>query len=40
MLVAVNPGNALLVRGTTPSQYNGLVGTMITIARQEGARYV
>ncbi|PNF35520.1 Mitochondrial uncoupling protein 2 [Cryptotermes secundus] len=38
MLVAVNPGNALLVRGTTPSQYNGLMGTIITIARQEGVR--
>ncbi|XP_069671964.1 dicarboxylate carrier UCP2-like [Periplaneta americana] len=37
---AVNNGSALLVRGTAAAQaqYNGLVGTIITIARQEGPR--
>ena len=40
-LVAVNNGGALLVRGApAAAQYNGLVGTIITIARQEGPRYV
>jgi len=39
-LVAVNTGSALLVRGPAAAQYNGLVGTIITIARQEGTRYV
>ncbi|PSN33860.1 Mitochondrial uncoupling protein 2 [Blattella germanica] len=38
-LVAVNNGGALLVRGApAAAQYNGLVGTIITIARQEGPR--
>nr|CAD7571935.1 unnamed protein product [Timema californicum] len=38
-LVAMGNGSALLVRGYVP-QYQGLVGTIVTIARQEGPRHV
>ncbi|KDR13776.1 mitochondrial uncoupling protein 2-like [Zootermopsis nevadensis] len=37
-LVTVNTGSALLVRPPRAVQYHGLVDTIITIARQEGAR--
>ncbi|KAJ9599200.1 hypothetical protein L9F63_010331, partial [Diploptera punctata] len=38
-VVAVNNGGALLVRGgAAGAQYNGLIGTIITITRQEGPR--
>lgn len=36
--VAVNAGSAVLVHGPAATQYNGLFSTIITIARQEGAR--
>jgi hypothetical protein len=38
-VVTVNTSSALLVRPPPAAQYNGLVNTIITIARQEGTRY-
>lgn len=38
-LVSVQNGSAILVRSRA-SQYQGLVGTIVAIVRQEGARYV